>query len=298
MAEEAHPQPAEHALRNDGREILGQKPHHLHGCGGTQVQGRDPEQALGPAQRQVLIHDLLHQERWSQLQHRAQEHRDAHQGEPPAPGLEYGPQLAQGHPLCCWVAGEVLVCSSGVPFVTLPCAGQTLGPVDAGVQPVACAELGVGPLLENAAMVQHHHQIGLGKCRQSVREQHDRALLCVRLRRAEELSQASDDLGFRVQVQGRERIVQDQQPWSLRAGAAIARASAMRWRWPPETRMPSSPISVSRPAGKVRRSSPRAAQDTAHSRTWTVRPIGGVVLSLPQGYRAQQDVARTVPEKR
>ena len=97
MGEEAHPQPAEHALRNDGREILGQKSHRLHGRGGTQVQGRDPEQALGAAQLQMLIDDLLHQERRHQLQHRAQEHRDAHQGEPPAPGREHGPQLAQGH---------------------------------------------------------------------------------------------------------------------------------------------------------------------------------------------------------
>ena len=97
MAEEAHPQPSEHVLSNDGREILGHKPHHLHCRGGTQVQDRDEEQALGPAQRQLLIHDLLHQERRNQLQHRSQEHRDAHQGEQPAPGLENGPQLAQGN---------------------------------------------------------------------------------------------------------------------------------------------------------------------------------------------------------
>ena len=97
MGEEAHAQAVEQALRNDGREIFGQKPHSLHGCGGTQVQGCDPQQALGAAQRQMLIHDLLHQERWHQLQHRAQEHRDAHQGEPPAPGHEHSPQPARGH---------------------------------------------------------------------------------------------------------------------------------------------------------------------------------------------------------
>ena len=51
-----------------------------------------------------------------------------------------------------------------------------------------------------------------------MRAQHDRALLCVRLRRAEKLSQGSDDRGFGVQVQGREWIVQDQKPWSPRAG--------------------------------------------------------------------------------
>ena len=84
------------------------------------------------------------------------------------------------------------------PFVVLPCSCQTLGPVDAGVQPVAGAQLGVRPLLENAATVQHHHEIGLRKCQQAVREQQDRALLSVRLRRAEELSQASDNLGFRT----------------------------------------------------------------------------------------------------
>ena len=94
MAEEAYPQPAEHALRNGRREILGQKPHHLHGRGGPQVEGRDGEQALGPAVGQRPIDDLLHQQRRSQLHHRAQEHRDTHQGEPPAPGLEHGPQLA------------------------------------------------------------------------------------------------------------------------------------------------------------------------------------------------------------
>ena len=39
-------------------------------AGGAQVQGGDPEQALGPAQRQVRIDDLLHQERRRQLQPR------------------------------------------------------------------------------------------------------------------------------------------------------------------------------------------------------------------------------------
>jgi hypothetical protein len=57
------------------------------------------------------------------------------------------------------------------PCVMLACACQTLGSVDTGVQPVTGAQLGVGPLLENAAMVQHHHEIGLGKGQQTVREQ-------------------------------------------------------------------------------------------------------------------------------
>jgi hypothetical protein len=64
MAEEAHPQPMKHALRNGSREIFGQKTHHLHGRGSPQLQGRDPEQTLGPAQRQLPIHDVLYQERW------------------------------------------------------------------------------------------------------------------------------------------------------------------------------------------------------------------------------------------
>ena len=59
----------------------------------------------------------------------------------------------------------------GCPPVCAARAGQTLGPVDAGVQPVAGAQLGVRPLLENAATVQHHHEIGLGKGQQAVREQ-------------------------------------------------------------------------------------------------------------------------------
>jgi hypothetical protein len=92
-------------------------------------------------------------------------------------------------------------------FATLPYACQTLSPVDAGVQAVTGAQLGVGPLLENAATIQHHHEIGLGKCQQAVREQQDGALLCVRLRRAEALSQASDYFCFRVQVKGRKRVV-------------------------------------------------------------------------------------------
>ena len=77
--------------------------------------------------------------------------------------------------------------------------------------PFPRAQLGVRPLIENAA-VQHHHQIGLGKGQQAVREHDDRTLLRIRLRRAKALSQASNDLGFCVQIQGRERIVQDQQP--------------------------------------------------------------------------------------
>jgi hypothetical protein len=80
------------------------------------------------------------------------------------------------------------------------------------------AQLGVGALLEHATMVQHDDQIGLGKGRQVMRAQHDRAALGIRLRGAEALSQGSDDLGFRVQVQGREGIVQGQQPWSPWAG--------------------------------------------------------------------------------
>ena len=95
MGEEAHPQPAEHALGDSSREILGDKSRGLHGRGGPQVEDRDPEQALGPTLRQVFIHDLLHQEGWDQLQPRPQEHRDAHQREPPAPGREHDPELAQ-----------------------------------------------------------------------------------------------------------------------------------------------------------------------------------------------------------
>ena len=84
----AREQRVEHALRDNGREILGQKPHTLHCRGSTQVDSRDAEQALGAAQLQMLIYDLLHQERRHQFHHRAQEHGDAHQGEGPAPGRE------------------------------------------------------------------------------------------------------------------------------------------------------------------------------------------------------------------
>src|SRR6516225_12498178 len=75
----------------------------------------------------------------------------------------------------------------------------------------------MGALFENAAMLQHHYEIGLGKGQQTVREQDDRALLGMWLRRAEELSQASDDFCLRVQVQRREGIVQYQESWGQRA---------------------------------------------------------------------------------
>ena len=96
------------------------------------------------------------------------------------------------------------------PFVTLLYACQTLSPVDTSVQPVACAQCGVGPLLENSAMVQHYDEIGLGKGQQAVREHDDRALLGVGLRRAKELPQTTDNFCFGVQIEGRERIVQDE----------------------------------------------------------------------------------------
>ena len=46
------------------------------------------------------------------------------------------------------------------------------------------------PLFENAATVQHHHEIGLGKGQQAVREQYNRALVLIWLQRAKELAQA------------------------------------------------------------------------------------------------------------
>jgi hypothetical protein len=59
--------------------------------------------------------------------------------------------------------------------------------------------------------------------------------------RAYGLAQRGADSGFGVGFDGRERVVEHQQP-GLVADAANARAKAMRCRWRPETRMPSSPM--------------------------------------------------------
>ena len=57
---------------------------------------------------------------------------------------------------------------------------------------------------------------------------------------------------------------------STRIGGSLysARATAMRWRWPPERRVPASPITVSKPPGNSRmNSSANAARAHARSRS-------------------------------
>ena len=124
-----------------------------------------------------------------------------------------------------------------------------------------------------------------------MREHDDRALLRVRLRRAEKLSQASDDLGFRVQVQGRERVVQDQQPRRQRPGRrqrpcqrqALALAAGDA-----DAQFADFRLQASRKGAQI-----LTQGGTGHGRfqDWvTSNSIGGVVLSLTQGCRAQHDI--------
>ena len=86
--------------------------------------------------------------------------------------------------------------------------------------------------------------------RQPVRAEHDRRTLGA-APRPDGSQQPLDQPDLGVDVDGRERVVQDQQARAIRAPASSARARAIRWRCPPETRTPPSPIGVSRPAGNA-----------------------------------------------
>ena len=74
-------------------------------------------------------------------------------------------------------------------------------------------------------------------------------------------------------------------------GAARARARAMRWRCPPETRTPSSPIWVWSPSGQPARSSRSPATRTACS----MRP--GRLSTSARVISVRVMLSRTVPEK-
>ena len=124
-----------------------------------------------------------------------------------------------------------------------------------------------------------------------MREQHDGGLLGIGLRRAEELPQARHDLGFRVQVQGRERVVQDQQPWRQRPGRrqrpcqrqALALAAGDA-----DAQFADFRLQAGRKGAQVLTQGSaghRRFQDRA-----TSRDIKGVILRLTQGCRAQHDV--------
>src|SRR5687768_1497852 len=115
-------------------------------------------------------------------------------------------------PPCDCPEVEVWALYTGRVCVSLARVDYTLRPVDASVQTVTLGELGVGSLLENAAMVKHHHDVRLREGQQAMREQHDRAPPRMRLRRAIELAQAGDYPRFGVEVQCRERVVEDEQP--------------------------------------------------------------------------------------
>jgi hypothetical protein len=69
----------------------------------------------------------------------------------------------------------------GTAVVTLPDNRVVEYPLEAGADVPRMGVFG-----RVTTMIQHYHEVGLGKGQQAVREQHDCALLCVRLRRAAE----------------------------------------------------------------------------------------------------------------
>ena len=124
--------------------------------------------------------------------------------------------------------------------------GIELRSIDACVQAGRGDQLGVPSELLDLAVLQHHDQIGLRKRRQAVRAKNDRARGLQRARPGRTPVSATRRCGPRSKR--RPPRTDRRGPGDPESAARPWRSPApdpTRWRWPPERRTPSSPISVS-----------------------------------------------------
>ena len=95
-------------------------------------------------------------------------------------------------------------------------------------------QLGLVPALHHAAFVQHEDAIRVDHAGEAVRHDEHRPP-------AHEARERVLDHGLVLRIDRGKRLVEQR----IGASRRSARAMAMRWRWPPERRMPRSPITVS-----------------------------------------------------
>jgi hypothetical protein len=102
------------------------------------------------------------------------------------------------------------------------------------VEAAACNKLGVGAFLDDPALVHDQNAVGAKHSRQRWA-----MTIVVRFEHQPFERLLNQFLAFRIER--RCRLVEQQD----RASRRMARAMAMRWRWPPESVMPRSPTGVS-----------------------------------------------------
>ena len=131
-----------------------------------------------------------------------------------------------------------------------------LQPREAGVEAAARAEARVRAFLDDPAAVHHDDAVGRADGRQAVRDDDRRAV-------APSAGRARPAPAARFRRRARRSL---RRASSKGASRSSARAIAMRWRWPPDSRAPPSPMNVSSPSGSARRnSSALASRAACHS---------------------------------
>jgi hypothetical protein len=138
--------------------------------------------------------------------------------------------------------------------------GGLLVAVGLGVEAVLREQRGVGAALDDPAVGEHEDLVGVLEHARSGATRSPWSAAGGRRRRTPtarvvQLADRRDQLDLGALVDRAEHVVEQQQ-----AGRRYsARASAVRWRWPPDSVTPRSPTTVSRPSGSARTSSDRHA---------------------------------------
>src|SRR3569832_1926376 len=115
-------------------------------------------------------------------------------------------------------------------------------------------QFAVTSLLHHATVIHHHDEIGVLDGREAVRD-HKRGAV------AHHLGERGLDVTFRLAVQRRRGLVLFLF-WCFFCFVCVI---ARRWRWPPDSSMPFSPTSVSRPSGRRRMNSIACAASAART---------------------------------
>src|SRR5215831_15641275 len=273
VGEQASPQLAEQPLCCGRRDVSVEKGQTLHRGYRQQVEERQPTEAARITDGEMPIDDVAEHQRWNQLHRCGGQDQDAHQDQRSAPLGQKRTEAPQHLRASQLYRGSGAGCRAHRWAISVAGASATRWARQIrAYKPSADTSSSCDPL---SATLPRSRTTTWSACGNPARRCEQRTMVarCSGGASGPNASRSEPMMAASVVTSTAEKgSSSTSNPGACGAAVAIARARPMRWRCPPETRRPPSPICVSSPWPKSDTSSSSAATRMARRSAASSRP--------------------------